>query len=83
MTFSEALSTAEEFRRNKVITAGDLGDKWIFHFEEDAGKLGGAPMLIDKNSGSYEYVSSADFAVSLSGGVFDYQPINLKEIHKD
>ena len=73
ISLKDAFKKAEKFRGSKICSAGDCGDKWIFGFEEDVGKTGGAPVAVFKEKGTCEYFFVVDYILE---GVFD----NLKHI---
>ena len=54
MNLHQAIRIAEQARESKVVVAGDLGDRWIFSFEDDAGKTGGLALFVFKDSGDCE-----------------------------
>ena len=76
INFTDALKKAEKFRGNKICSASDCGDRWIFGFEEDVGKTGSAPVAVFKEKGTCEYFFVVDYILE---GVFD----RIKKIDLD
>ena len=80
IALKNALKKAEDFRRSEVKSCGDCGDRWVFSFKEDEGKIGGAPVVVYKTSGACEYFSVADYIIK---GIFEnIKPIDLSEVRE-
>ncbi len=79
VALSEAISIAERERASTVISAGDCGDKWVFGFKADQGKMDATLLFVYKIDGSVEYSLPAFFAEALLDGKITYNRINIKE----
>ena len=79
VALSEAINIAERERASTVISAGDCGDKWVFGFKVDQGKMDAMLLLVYKGDGSVEYSLPAFFAEALLDGKITYNRIDIKE----
>ena len=79
VALSEAIRVAERERESTVISAGDCGDKWVFGFEDDCGKMDALLLFVYKVDGSVEYFLPAFFAEALLNGKMSYNKIEIKE----
>lgn len=83
ITLAQARQLAQKWSGYKVSNVADCGDKWVFGFEEFKECLGGFVLLIDKENGRCEMLSSAEFMYTLIDGEITCTPIDLPDNASD